>query len=210
MAQILIIYASVDGQTRKICQHIEQILCTDGHCIQLQPLEETVNTDLPAYDQLIIGASIRYGRHNPLVVKLIQQHTSLLRTRPWAFFSVNLTARKPEKCQPKSNPYLCRMLKSLPCQPDELAVFAGMLNYPAYSAIDRLLIRMIMWITGGPTDPATVMEYTDWMQVEGFARRISLQAMRRDLDQECAAKEPEEAECSSATASIGSSVSRSR
>jgi menaquinone-dependent protoporphyrinogen oxidase len=31
------------------------------------------------------------------------------------------------------------------------------------------MIRLIMTMTGGPTDPATVIEYTDWGQVDAFA-----------------------------------------
>jgi menaquinone-dependent protoporphyrinogen oxidase len=29
-----------------------------------------------------------------------------------------------------------------------------------------------MWITGGPTDPRSVTDFTDWTQVEAFARRL--------------------------------------
>jgi menaquinone-dependent protoporphyrinogen oxidase len=35
------------------------------------------------------------------------------------------------------------------------------------------MIRFIMLITDGPTDPSTVIEYTDWGQVEAFAHRIA-------------------------------------
>lgn len=34
------------------------------------------------------------------------------------------------------------------------------------------MIRFIMWITRGPTDPSTVIEYTDWRAVDAFAREI--------------------------------------
>lgn len=35
------------------------------------------------------------------------------------------------------------------------------------------MIRMIMWITKGPTDPKTNIEFTDWCEVEAFAKEIS-------------------------------------
>jgi menaquinone-dependent protoporphyrinogen oxidase len=54
-----------------------------------------------------------------------------------------------------------------------VAVFGGKLNYPAYGVLDRLMIRLIMKITGGPTDPATVVVFTDWEQVDDFARVIA-------------------------------------
>ena len=51
--------------------------------------------------------------------------------------------------------------------------FAGMLEYPRYSIFDRTMIRLIMWMTKGPTDPTTVKEYTDWDKVEAFGHRLS-------------------------------------
>jgi menaquinone-dependent protoporphyrinogen oxidase len=173
MARILIIHASVDGQTKKICQRIQEILGIDDHAVHIQSVADTKETDLQAHDCIMIGASVRYGRHHPQALSLIKRHTALLESRYGIFFSVNLTARKTDKDQPENNPYLQRMLKQCTWQPKELAVFAGKLDYPAYRWLDRQMIRLIMWITGGPTDPATVREYTDWARVEEFARQIS-------------------------------------
>jgi menaquinone-dependent protoporphyrinogen oxidase len=52
-------------------------------------------------------------------------------------------------------------------------VFAGKIDYPAYRAFDRQIIRAIMWITKGPTDPKTILEYTDWEQVKAFGELVS-------------------------------------
>ncbi len=52
-------------------------------------------------------------------------------------------------------------------------MFAGKLDYPKYGPFDRFMIRFIMWITKGPTDPTTVVEFTDWQQVEAFGRVAS-------------------------------------
>jgi menaquinone-dependent protoporphyrinogen oxidase len=35
------------------------------------------------------------------------------------------------------------------------------------------MIRFIMWMTHGPTDPTAVVEFTDWEQVEAFGRVVS-------------------------------------
>jgi len=34
------------------------------------------------------------------------------------------------------------------------------------------MIRFIMLITSGPTDPKTVIEFTDWSRVEAFAHAV--------------------------------------
>nr|MBP8118998.1 menaquinone-dependent protoporphyrinogen IX dehydrogenase [Shewanella sp.] len=53
-----------------------------------------------------------------------------------------------------------------------LRVFGGNLNYQGYNALDRNIIRFIMWLTKGPTDPVTNVEYTDWQKVTEFGEQI--------------------------------------
>jgi menaquinone-dependent protoporphyrinogen oxidase len=96
----------------------------------------------------------------------------VLAAKPSAFFSVNIVARKPNKNTPETNPYLKKFLKKISWQPPLLGVFAGKLNYPIYGPLDRLMIRFIMLITKGPTDPKTVVEFTDWANVEVFAHAV--------------------------------------
>ena len=51
-------------------------------------------------------------------------------------------------------------------------IFAGKLNYPRYPFMDRQVIRLIMWMTNGPTHSDAVVDYTDWSKVEAFAAEI--------------------------------------
>ena len=97
----------------------------------------------------------------------------LLDSKPNAFFSVNVVARKPGKNQPETNPYLRKFLKQISWQPKELAVFAGKIDYKKYRFLDRQIIRLIMRITKGPTDPEAVVEFTEWKQVETFGQLVS-------------------------------------
>lgn len=90
-----------------------------------------------------------------------------------AFFSISIVARKPEKNRPETNPYLGRFLARIRWRPRLVAVFAGRLDYPRYRPLDRLAIRLIMLMTGGPTDPRAVVEFTDWGEVEAFGRRVA-------------------------------------
>jgi len=134
---------------------------------------ERPETDPAAFDRVVIGASIRYGHHSPQIVDYIARNQAALETRPNAFFSVNLVARKPGKDTPETNPYLRTFLKKIDWRPQRLAVFAGKLDYPLYGFWDRAIIRLIMLLTQGPTDPQAVVEFTDWERVEEFGRMIS-------------------------------------
>ena len=172
MAKILILYSSTDGHTRKIGDRLQQVIEQQGHQVTLVSIDDESRVDLQSFDKIVIGASIRYGKHSPKITGFINRNKSLLDSKPNAFFSVNIVARKPEKRQPDTNPYLRKFLKLITWQPRELAVFAGKLEYPKYSFFDCSMIRLIMFITKGPTDPKAVIEFTDWQQVEFFGRVI--------------------------------------
>ena len=169
MSTTLIIYSTTDGHTIKISQAIQNILKEKGNEVSLVPVED-VNADvLKAHDKVIIGASIRYGKHNKQVTNLIAENKALLESKPSAFFTVNLVARKPEKCQPDTNPYIIKFLAELDWQPSLQGVFAGKLNYAKYGFLDRNMIRFIMWMTKGPTDPSSNIEFTNWETVNQFS-----------------------------------------
>ena len=172
MATILILYSSVDGHTIKICHRLKQVIEENHHQVTVLPIEDCDLVDLPSFDKIVIGASIRYGRHRQAVFDFIDRYFPLLESKANAFFSVNIVARKPGKNTPETNPYLRRFLREIDWRPNQLAVFAGKLDYPKYGIVDRQMIRLIMWITKGPTDSATVVEFTDWQAVEDFGRDL--------------------------------------
>ena len=143
------------------------------HQITLISIDDESNVNLGSFDKIILGASIRYGKHHKKVYEFIKRNEQLLDSKPNAFFSVNVVARKPEKNHPETNPYLRKFLKQISWQPKELAVFAGKIDYKKYRFLDRQIIRLIMWMTRGPTDPDTVVEFTNWKQVETFGLLVS-------------------------------------
>ena len=174
MANILIIYSTTDGHTLRICQRLKQVNEQQGHQVKLVSINDETAADLQLFDKFVIGASIRYGKHRPQVYEFIERNQKLLESRPNAFFSVNIVARKPEKNRPETNPYVIKFLEKTSWKPGELAVFAGKIDYPKCSFWDRNIIRFIMWMTKGPTDPESVVEFTDWAEVEEFGRRVSV------------------------------------
>ena len=106
-----------------------------------------------------------------------------LRSKRGAFFSVNLVARKPEKREADTNPYVRKFLASISWQPELVRIFAGKLDYPSYGSFDRTMIRLIMWMTGGPTDPRSTIDFTDWDEVDALARTIAALDVAPPADQ---------------------------
>jgi menaquinone-dependent protoporphyrinogen oxidase len=172
LASILIIYSTIDGHTLKICRRLQRVIEQQNHRVELASVDDEPDADLKLFDKIVIGASIRYGKHRPQVYDFIKRNEKVLESKPSAFFSVNVVARKPEKNRPETNPYMKQFRKKASWQPRELAVFAGKIDYQKYGFWDRQIIRSIMWMTKGPTHPRTVAEFTDWGEVEAFAHRV--------------------------------------
>ena len=172
MISSLIIYSSTDGHTKTICKHIINFL-KNGNIGRLVSLNEAKNLDLSGFDKIIIGASIRYGKHSEDLYKFIELNKNILDEKESVFFSVNVVARKPEKNTPDNNPYIKKFLKISKWKPKKIGVFAGKVDYPNYNFFDKYIIKLIMFITSGPTDTSQSYEFTDWSKVEDFAKEIS-------------------------------------
>ena len=139
---------------------------------QIVSIPEAKNIDISQFQRIIIGASIRYGKHKDDLYDFIDSNIDQISVKENAFFSVNVVARKPEKNSPDTNPYMKKFLIKTSWKPDTLAVFAGKIDYPKYNFIDKHMIRFIMWITKGPTDTKNTYEYTDWAKVDEFATKL--------------------------------------
>ena len=172
VAHTLLLYSTKYGLSKRICERIQDCVKESGGEATVQPLVGH-DVDPTMFDAIVIGASIRYGKHGPAVLQFIRKNQSLLERRPSALFSVNLVARKPSKNTPQTNPYLERLVAQSPWKPKLLGVFAGEVDYSRYGPIDRRIVRLIMWITKGPTDLAAKVQYTDWDEVDRFARQVA-------------------------------------
>ena len=100
MYNYLIIYSTTDGHTKIICERIKNFL-NDGNLVELLSLEDAKKVDLSNFEKIIIGASIRYGKHSKELYKFINLNKNILDQKKNAFFSVNVVARKSKKIQLK-------------------------------------------------------------------------------------------------------------
>ena len=168
----IIIYSSTDGHTKTICEKIKSNL-KNINSAHLASLKESSNLDLSKFNQIIIGASIRYGKHSSEIAKLVRNNLKVFNNKKTAFFSVNAVARKPGKDLSSNNPYVIKFLNKTKWKPNIAAVFAGKIDYPKYKFFEKMIIRFIMFITKGPTDISKSYEFTNWLKVDEFAAELN-------------------------------------
>ena len=171
MKKAVIIYSTTDGQTKNICIKLRGY-SEKKNSIDLFSINEIEKINLQSYQKIILGASIRYGKHNPKVFDFVKNYKDILEKKDTAFFTVNVVARKIEKNTPETNPYMKKFLKKSGWKPEKLGVFAGKIDYPRYGFFDKQMIRLIMFITKGPTDTSQIYEFTDWDEVREFSRQL--------------------------------------
>jgi menaquinone-dependent protoporphyrinogen oxidase len=168
-------YATRDGQSRRIATHIAGRLEASGIGAVPEDLAKAAPTSatLAQAPLLVVVAAVRYGRHLPEADRFLAAYRALPSPPPLVLASVNLTARKPGKDTAEGNAYLRKSIARHRLRPVLATAIAGRLDYARYRWLDRQIIRFIMKLTGGPTEPNACVEYTSWDAVDALAGRIA-------------------------------------
>ncbi|MBS1180765.1 MAG: hypothetical protein H6Q99_645 [Proteobacteria bacterium] len=176
--RIAVYFASHDGHTRKIVDRLAEHLGARGVGVTIADLSTGAPPVIDVEANLVLlAAAIRYGVHLRCARRFLAQLRTKVPDTRIAVLSVNLTARKPGRQTAEGNVYLRKWLKRTGLRPALAAAVAGRLDYPAYRWFDRMMIQAIMTISGGPTDPDTVIDYTDWAAVEDLSEKLAALVM---------------------------------
>ena len=173
-------YATRDGQSQRIAERIANRLVDHGILALPRNLAlASPDPPRPATRLVVVVAAVRYGLPLPEAERFLASYQEWREPPELVLLSVNLTARKPGKDTVEGNVYLRKSIARHRLAPALALAIAGRLDYSRYGWLDRQLIRFIMRLTGGPTDPATCIEYTPWHVVDEVALRIA--ALHRRL-----------------------------
>ena len=171
MANVLVLYASFDGQTARIADRICDGLRAAGHPATLLSAEGIgAGREIAGHDAVIIGSAIRFGHHPKYVEILVRDHLQEIRARPNAFFSVCLSARRSPETARK---YMDDFEQGTRWYPHDRASFAGALYYRRYGPFLRFMMRIVAGFNGSETDTSRDYEYTDWQAVDRFAAQFA-------------------------------------
>ncbi|TYL38423.1 protoporphyrinogen oxidase [Natronococcus pandeyae] len=175
MARVLLCYGTSEGQTSTIAEHMGDVIEDEGHDVTLVHLKHPPDDlDPGSYDGIVVGASIHAGSHQRYVTKFVREHRAALNRCPSAFFSVSLTAAHDESdARAPAAELLETFLDETGWDPDGTLVVAGALKYREYGLLKRFVMRRIAGKVVGDTDTSRDYEYTDWEEVEAFAREFT-------------------------------------
>jgi len=168
----LVLYASTHGQTEKVALRISEVMRDQGVEAVAEKADGGSDIDPSNFDTVVVGASIHAGHHQRAVLDWVKAHAPTLNSMPSTFYSVSLSAAEDSAESREANrKYIDDFSDETGWSPTETAFFAGALQYREYDFMTRLLMRLISKHQHQPTDTSRDYEYTDWEQVESFARK---------------------------------------
>jgi len=179
MANILIVYATRQGQTEKIARRIATVLRAQGHAAELFDADRPKETPaLEGFQAVFVGAPIHAGGYPRSVVRFVEEHHASLERVPSAFFSVGLAvASRTTDGRAETLPIVEKFILRTGWNPTRVELVAGALPYSKYNFLIRLVMRRISAKAGGDTDTSRDYEYTDWEGVDRFASDFGARAV---------------------------------
>jgi menaquinone-dependent protoporphyrinogen oxidase len=170
MAKILVAYATVEGQTRKVAQHVADHLSRRRNEVRLVDLAaRPSDLDPTAFDAIFVAASVHMGRHNAAATHFAAQHADALSRCPSALISLSLHAASgdPED-EEETRAYADALCKEAGWSPKAICYAAGALRFTQYDFFRRFAARAIAKERGITPDEHGDMELTDWRALEAF------------------------------------------
>lgn len=167
--QLLVLYDSVEGQTKKIAEFIASQLDSKGMEVFLTQASDPTFCDPAQYDAAILCAPVHIGAYPTAFVAFIQNWKSSLNTVPTAFVSVSLAiTSKDKKDVAEAQSYPKDLFSKTGWSADRTHHAAGALRYLEYDFFKRWMMKKIAASKGEPTDTTQDYELTDWDQLKEF------------------------------------------
>jgi len=170
MTAILIAFASREGQTRRICQHIAQRIEAQGNEAHLVDLTAGApEPPIPEHSGVIIAGSVHRGRVDQALSSYLMRNAPALGQLPSAFLSVSLSAASVNRdARAAIDEITQQVLYEVGWHPDETRHLAGAVDPAALNLLERCAVHAVTHHHGIDMERDGRTELTDWTVVDGF------------------------------------------
>jgi menaquinone-dependent protoporphyrinogen oxidase len=175
---VVILYATTEGHTRTIAEHVMEGLAQRGVSSRTYDVSDAgAVAALEASSAAILASSIHVGRHQRRFVDFVIEHRDLLDARTTLMLAISLSASElDQQGQQKTAQFQRLFEEQTGWHPDHWAAVGGALRYTRYGFFKRWIIRRIAKEGGLDTDTSRDHVYTDWAaldaRIEGFSRAL--------------------------------------
>ncbi|MFD2738021.1 flavodoxin domain-containing protein [Sulfitobacter aestuarii] len=163
--KILVAFATVEGQTRKIARHIQKELVDAGHEVELFDISrKTSAVTFRDLDRIILAGSVHERRHPQTFEVFLAAHRDELQTHNTLLLSVSLNAAFAEGRE-EAMEYVTELEMRTQFTPNAVALVAGAVKTGDYDYFATQVLRHVV-LRGHDYDPADgEHEFTDWTQL---------------------------------------------
>jgi menaquinone-dependent protoporphyrinogen oxidase len=178
---LAVLYATREGQTRRIAGHMAASLRARGFTVSVHDVAVQLPTgfDLARCAGALLAASIHVGKHEREMIAFVKNHRIALERMPCTFLSVSLseagaedpaaTAKRRQRATANVSKMIEKFLQKTDWKPNRVHAVAGALLYRQYGFPVRLMMRFIASLVGANTDTTRDHEYTDWRALDRYA-----------------------------------------
>lgn len=161
--KILVAYASKYGSTTQIAKKIAEVLTQAGHNVDILSADQP--KDISAYQAVILGSAVYYGRWHKSAVKFLKTNEAALTQLPvWFFSSGPVGEGDPvELLDGWQFPPLQQAIADR-IQPRGITVFHGAL-------LEKNLNFILKWMLNNLKSP--VGDFRDWDTITGWAESVA-------------------------------------
>jgi menaquinone-dependent protoporphyrinogen oxidase len=193
MKPILVLYATREGQTRRIAEHVAANLRTHGLRAQIMDAAHPeASLDLAAYQAVVLAASVHAGKHEREMVAFVKSHRAELEQLPTVFLSTSLSEAGAEdttrgelertRARAAADSMIEAFFEQTGFRPTAYKPVAGALLYSQYNWLVRMVMKRIVKSEGGSTDTSQDHEYTDWVDLDRFVDGLVSGGFQRRVD----------------------------
>lgn len=163
---ILILYATTEGQTRKIARRAADHLTLSGRSVALLHVDDADGIDLAAYDSAILAASVHGGSYQPQFTRFVARERGRLAGLKHVFISVSLSAASDEDEDREGiAAVVAHMTRDTGWAPQTVWHVAGAFRFTRYDFLKSWALRWIAARRDPRVDHRGDTEYTDWQRL---------------------------------------------
>ena len=160
---ILIAYASTEGQTRKIARYAADYLIGQGHSVELVGAADAKDAELARFNAVLLAGSVHAGKYQKPLTALAKGKASALAQVRSAFLSVSLAAAGSDPADWEGlSDCVNRFAAKTGWTPPTVMHVAGAFRFSEYDFFKSWAMRWIAAQKDQKVSPDEDKEYTDW------------------------------------------------
>lgn len=163
---VLIVFETVEGQTRKIARFAESHVLKAGlNVTPFNTADQTTPVSFDGVEKVILAAPVHERRHPKAFEEFLAANLPALESRDTLMLSVSLKAAFPESME-EANDFLIEMKMRTGFTPDSEALVAGAVRTKSYDYFAAMIVQLVV-LRGQDYDVEDgEREFTDWKALE--------------------------------------------